>query len=79
MLLQKKAQVRAIRQDHIKDLSAQNEARTRLGLAALKIRVRRCISCKSLFESLEARTCGCSEEKRGQVISFMGNDALVGY
>ena len=79
MIVRRKQNVRPIGEDRLRILAEQSEARVRVGLPALKVKTRKCISCGSLFESVEERTCGCSEEKRSQLASYMGVDVLVGY
>ena len=46
----------AFKRDELKYL---NKARSHIGLKPLRIKIRKCISCGTNFESIEARTCGC--------------------
>lgn len=79
MALRKQSSLKSIHEDKVRLLAEQNQARAYLGLPLLKIKIRKCVSCGSLFESIEERTCGCSEEQRNQLASYMGVEALVGY
>ena len=40
-------------------LMDQNTARSAIGLSKIEIKIRRCLSCGSLFESTQNRLCGC--------------------
>ena len=51
----------------VKDIELKNHARRLANLAPIKIRVRRCISCLSLFESAGNRTCGCNTRSTGYI------------
>jgi hypothetical protein len=51
--------VKKIRAGATRDLDKINKARVSAGLKPLVVKVRRCLICKCLFESLEQRTCGC--------------------
>lgn len=42
------------------DLKEKNKARADLGLSDIKLKVRRCLRCQKLFESLGNRLCGCT-------------------
>ena len=46
-----------------------NEARLEAGFKPIEMRVRKCLSCGTLFESIGNRMCGCI---RGQVTSLFG-------
>ncbi|NRA47389.1 MAG: hypothetical protein HRU09_20765 [Oligoflexales bacterium] len=52
-------------------LDEQNQGRKNLGLPLLKTRVRRCIKCKSYFESVHKRFCGCRWTGSISVLSGM--------
>lgn len=51
----------------VKDIEQKNIARRLAGLSPIVIKVRRCISCGSLFESAGNRTCGCSSRTTGMI------------
>lgn len=51
----------------VKDIELKNQARKLAGLAAIKIRVRRCIACDLSFESAGNRTCGCNARSTGYI------------
>ena len=51
----------------LKDIELKNHARRLANLAPIKIRIRRCISCLSLFESAGNRTCGCNTRSTGYI------------
>ena len=51
----------------VKDIELKNHARRLANLAPIKIRIRRCISCLSLFESAGNRTCGCNTRSTGYI------------
>ena len=51
----------------LKDIELKNHARRLANLAPIKIRVRRCISCLSQFESAGNRTCGCNTRSTGYI------------
>lgn len=51
----------------VKDIEQKNIARRLAGLSSIHIRVRRCLSCGSMFESSGNRTCGCSSRTAGSI------------
>ena len=51
----------------LKDIELKNHARRLANLAPIKIRVRRCVSCLSLFQSAGNRTCGCNTRSTGYI------------
>ncbi len=51
----------------LKDIELKNHARRLANLAPIKVRIRRCISCLSLFESAGNRTCGCNTRSTGYI------------
>lgn len=51
----------------VKDIELKNHARRLANLAPIKVRIRRCISCLSLFESAGNRTCGCNTRSTGYI------------
>ncbi len=51
----------------VKDIELKNHARRLADLSPIKIRVRRCIACNTLFESAGNRTCGCSARSTGYI------------
>jgi hypothetical protein len=57
----------------VKDLELKNYARKMAGLSLIKIKVRTCLSCGSLFESAGNFTCGC---QNGRDYSVAGRDIL---
>ena len=50
-----------------------NRARSSMGLPLLEIKVRTCLVCGNLFESLGKRNCGCVSLDR---TSIQGRDVL---
>lgn len=42
-----------------KEVTLMNRARELAGLSPIIVKIRRCISCGTLFESVGHRTCGC--------------------
>jgi len=51
----------------IKDINSKNHARKLANLSPIKVKIRQCISCGSLFESAGNRTCGCSPRSSGSI------------
>ncbi|BBH53634.1 hypothetical protein [Fluviispira sanaruensis] len=51
----------------IKDIEQKNIARRLAGLSPIHVRVRRCLTCGSMFESAGNRTCGCSSRAAGTI------------
>lgn len=51
----------------IKDIEQKNIARRLAGLSSIHVRVRRCLTCGSMFESAGNRTCGCSSRAAGTI------------
>lgn len=51
----------------VKDIEQKNIARKLAGLAPIHVRVRRCLTCGSRFESSGNRTCGCSSRTAGSI------------
>jgi hypothetical protein len=51
----------------IKDIEQKNIARRLAGLSPIHVRVRRCLTCGSMFESAGNRTCGCSSRTAGTI------------
>jgi hypothetical protein len=49
----------------IKDIELKNHARRLANLSPIRIRVRQCISCGTMFESAGNRTCGCNTRSTG--------------
>ena len=49
------------------------EERFKMGLRPLELKIRTCIVCKSLFESIGDRTCGCTQ---GQVTNLAGIEVI---
>jgi hypothetical protein len=47
----------------LRDLKEKNALRRMYGLRQLVIKVRRCLACNSLFESLGNGTCGCRQSR----------------
>ena len=44
---------------HLRQLTEQNAARSAIGLAKIELKIRRCLFCGGLFESIHNRLCGC--------------------
>lgn len=51
----------------IKDIEQKNIARRLAGLSPIHVRVRRCLTCGSMFESAGNRTCGCTSRTAGTI------------
>ena len=51
----------------MKDIELKNHARRLANLAPIKITVRTCVACRSLFESAGNRTCGCNTRSVGYI------------
>lgn len=51
----------------VKDIELKNHARRLADLSPIRIRVRTCISCGTLFESAGNRTCGCNTRSTGYI------------
>lgn len=49
----------------VKDIELKNHARRLASLSPIKIKVRQCIACNTLFESAGNRTCGCNTRSTG--------------
>lgn len=43
----------------VRELELQNKARQDCGLKLIRVKVRSCLRCSALFESIGNRTCGC--------------------
>jgi len=61
------ARVKTLPPSVVKDIEQKNVARRLAGLAPINVRVRRCLTCGSLFESSGNRTCGCSSRVAGTI------------
>lgn len=51
----------------LKDIELKNHARRLAGLSPIKVKVRTCIACGTLFESAGNRTCGCNTRSTGYI------------
>ncbi|RYZ57339.1 MAG: hypothetical protein EOP07_10215 [Proteobacteria bacterium] len=51
----------------VKDIELKNHARRLANLSAIKIKVRSCITCGTLFESAGNRSCGCNMRSTGYI------------
>ena len=51
----------------VKDIELKNHARRLANLSPIRIKVRNCISCGTLFESAGNRTCGCNTRSTGYI------------
>ncbi len=51
----------------VKDIELKNHARRLANLSPIRIKVRTCISCGTLFESAGNRTCGCNTRSTGYI------------
>ncbi|MBX9702965.1 MAG: hypothetical protein K2X39_02305, partial [Silvanigrellaceae bacterium] len=51
----------------IKDIEQKNIARRLASLSPIQVKVRRCLTCGSMFESAGNRTCGCSSRTAGTI------------
>ena len=49
----------------VKDIELKNHARRLANLSPIRIKVRACISCGTMFESACNRTCGCNTRSTG--------------
>lgn len=61
------ARVKTLPPSVVKDIEQKNIARKLAGLAPIHVRVRRCLTCGSRFESSGNRTCGCSSRTAGSI------------
>lgn len=57
--------VRKLPQSVHKEVSLMNRARELAGLSPIEVKIRRCITCGGLFESVGNRTCGCVQMSSG--------------
>ena len=57
-----------------KDIEEQNKARALAKLPLIEIKVRKCLSCGTLFESAGERNCGCITQDEIGVLS--GRDII---
>jgi hypothetical protein len=55
-----------------RELEEQNLARQSCGLSPIKPKLRRCLACDGLFESIERRLCGCTDRQDSHVLGFEG-------
>ena len=53
----------------LRDIKLKNEARRLSSLKLIEIKIRKCIACDSLFESVGDRICGCNTGKRSGFIA----------
>lgn len=53
----------------LRDIKLKNEARRLSNLKLIEIKIRKCIACDSLFESVGDRICGCNTGKRSGFIA----------
>ena len=51
----------------VKDIELKNHARRLANLSPIRIRVRQCIACGTMFESAGNRTCGCNTRSTGYI------------
>ncbi|WP_132320047.1 hypothetical protein [Pseudobacteriovorax antillogorgiicola] len=51
----------------LKDIELKNHARRLAGLSPIRVKVRTCIACGTLFESAGNRTCGCNTRSTGYI------------
>lgn len=51
----------------VKDIELKNHARRLAGLSPIRVKVRNCIACDTLFESAGNRTCGCNTRSTGYI------------
>ncbi len=49
----------------MKDIEQKNAARKLAGLPSIVTRIRRCLTCGSMFQSAGNRTCGCASRVAG--------------
>ncbi|NRA43520.1 MAG: hypothetical protein HRU09_01055 [Oligoflexales bacterium] len=54
-------------------LRETQEARAAAGLNSIEVKIRKCIICKALFESIGDRTCGCLKDR---VTTLFGIDVV---
>ncbi|NRA45531.1 MAG: hypothetical protein HRU09_11305 [Oligoflexales bacterium] len=66
-------QVRKMSKQELSLLDQQNQSRKMLGVPLLKAKVRKCIHCKTLFESVDKRSCGC----KSRVVSSLAGVEIV--
>ncbi|MFW7377403.1 MAG: hypothetical protein ACOH5I_01185 [Oligoflexus sp.] len=55
-----------------RELEEQNIARISCGLSPIKPKLRRCLACSGIFESIERRLCGCTDRQEAHVMGYDG-------
>lgn len=58
--------VKRLPAEAVANLEEKNAARIGCGLSPIAVKIRTCLSCGILFESLGNRTCGCTRTKPGE-------------
>lgn len=66
-------QIKRLPQFAVKDLLSKNQARNLANLEPLRIKVRVCSVCGSMFESIGDRTCStaCFEKRKEQWLKLL--------
>jgi hypothetical protein len=55
-----------------RELEEQNQARQSCGLNPIIPKIRSCLACGELFESIERRLCGCTDRQESHVLGYEG-------
>lgn len=52
-----------------RELEEQNIARVACGLSPIQVKIRQCLACGGLFESIERRLCGCTDRQEARTVN----------
>jgi hypothetical protein len=55
-----------------KELEEQNIARQGCGLSMIQPKLRRCLACHGIFQSIGRRLCGCTDRQDSHILGFDG-------
>lgn len=55
-----------------KELEEQNIARQGCGLSMIQPKLRRCLACNTIFQSISRRLCGCTDRQDSHILGFDG-------
>lgn len=64
-LTQSSPKVKMLPPSVIKEIELKNHARKLAGLSPIRVKIRRCIACTTMFQSAGNRTCGCQSRSSG--------------
>jgi len=51
----------------VKEIELKNHARKLAGLSPIRVKIRKCIACGTMFQSAGNRTCGCQSRSSGYI------------